>query len=159
MRNFINFVIAMMLMVVSNSAMAGNPNVSIVGTSISIEGVEYDVSGYFGQAGAYKAVKHAEYVHVIKLPEDSSSANGGDWCEFIQFENGEIALSYANHYWVFSSNHVEKARLFEETTMDFVYPEEGFSFCGENPYAKGAKVGYFYARKDNCTYAVVFCMK
>ena len=81
MRNFINFVIVCVFAMVSTAVYAGNPEVSFNGKKeISINKVSYSIKGYKYQDGAYRAVKNADFVYVVPMPEGYA----GDWCKFIQ---------------------------------------------------------------------------
>jgi len=153
MRNLFTFVIVCVVAMFPTAVYAGNPEVSFKGTELSINGVSYSIKGYKYQDGAYSAVKNADFVYVVPMPEGYA----GDWCDFIQFENGDVAIEYARSYYVFTDKGISECRKLEEN--NFIYLFDGYSFYGDNPFEVGNKVGYFYADKNDKTHIVIFGKK
>lgn len=158
MRNFINFVIVMMLMVVSNSAMAGTPNVKFSSSSITVDGNVFSLSDFYMQEDGYEAIKTADFVFTFPVPELSGSKNGGDCCEFIQFENGETAIYYNGDYWIIRENGLTEGCL-SEYEGSYTYLTRPGLWCGQNPWDYGEKYGYFFANKNNRIYVILYGKK
>ena len=157
MRNLFTLVIVVVSMF-ATAVYAGNPEVSFKGTELSINGVSYSVKGYMYQDGAYDAIKTADFVHVFKLPQERGSAVG-DWCDFLKFNDGSIAITYGNIYAVFDKTKIGESQDLKElrSPEDFKYITiEQCAFCGMNPWLQKQKLGYFYADKDGEIYAILF---
>ena len=153
-----NFFSVLILMLVLSAAEAEARNIQIDQQCVNINGVAYNISGYSNQDGAYEAIKTADFVHVFKLPQERGSAVG-DWCDFLKFNDGSIAITYGNIYAVFDKTKIGESQDLKElrSPEDFKYITiEQCAFCGMNPWLQKQKLGYFYADKDGEIYAILF---
>ena len=97
---------------------------------------------------------------VLFICDIRSERNGGDWSDFIKFDDGTIGVNYHTKYWKFNKDKTSYTLVSRRST-DYkpLYYEE-FTFQGEIPFSEGKTMGYTYVHgPDKRVYLCVYFKK
>lgn len=97
---------------------------------------------------------------VLFICDIRSERNGGDWSDFIKFDDGTIGINYHTKYWKFNKDKTSYTLVSRRST-DYkpLYYDE-FTFQGEVPFSEGKTMGYTYVDgPDKRVYLCVYFKK
>ena len=97
---------------------------------------------------------------VLFICDIRSEMNGGDWSDFIEFDDGAIGINYHTKYWKFNKDKTSYTLVSRRSTdYKYLYYDE-FTFQGEIPFSEGKKMGYTYVDgPDKRVYLCVYFKK
>ena len=97
---------------------------------------------------------------VLFICDIRSERNGGDWSDFIKFDDGTIGVNYHTKYWKFNKDKTSYTLVSRRSTdYKYLYYDE-FTFQGEIPFSEGKKMGYTYVDgPDKRVYLCVYFKK
>lgn len=123
-----------------------------------VNGEKYVLYEEEAEAGFRDSLSKADVLFICDI---RSERNGGDWSDFIEFDDGTIGINYHTKYWKFNKDKTSCTLVPKDLAQNYryIYYDEHTS-CGEMPFSEGKKMGYTYVDgPDKRVYLCVYFKK
>ena len=127
-----------------------------------VNGEKYVLYEEQAEAGFRDSLSKADVLFICDI---RSEMNGGDWSDFIEFDDGAIGINYHTKYWKFNKDKTSYTLVPEDLAQNYqnyryIYYYDEHTNFGEVPFSEGKKMGYTYVDgPDKRVYLCVYFKK